>query len=104
MSNSEILLKAALNRLAARLEKKIINSAADFSQSVEEAPTRIKQEWETFKAEVLNESEKIKQEEISFNSDKSTKKSSNSKTYIEKQIDQLRSKIIELNEKVEEKN
>ena len=56
MSDSEILLKAAINRIAARITKKVINSAKEFTEVAEELPQKLQNEWSTFKEEVIEES------------------------------------------------
>ena len=59
MSDSEILLKAALNRISARITEKLINSAQEFTEIAEELPQKIQNEWDTFKEEVIEESERL---------------------------------------------
>ncbi len=59
MSDSEILLKAAINRIAARITEKVINSAQGFTEIAEELPQKLQNEWTTFKEEVIEESERL---------------------------------------------
>ena len=103
MSDSEILLKAAINRISARITEKLINSAQEFSEIAEEIPQKLKEEWMTFKEEVIEESERLEKnttssKEQNFNQD------STQEDLTQTQIDNLRSKVIEINKSIEEKN
>ena len=59
MSDSEILLKAAINRIAARITEQLINSAQEFTEIAEDLPQRLQDEWSSFKEEVIEESERL---------------------------------------------
>ena len=106
MSDTELLLKAAINRIAARMTERLIDSAQGLSEIAEEMPQRLKEEWVNFKDEVIEESERlelqIKKETSS--EEKNTAKTSNKEDLIQDQIDNLRSKVIEINKNIEEKN
>tara|TARA_Y100001968_G_scaffold8737_1_gene7398 strand:- start:818 stop:1129 length:312 start_codon:yes stop_codon:yes gene_type:complete len=103
LSNSETLLKAAMNRIAARLTEKVINSAQEFSEIAEELPQKLQKEWSSFKEEVIEESERLEKK-----TNKSNEKSSNEQLskedLIQVQIDNLRSKVIDINKDIEERN
>ena len=103
MSDSEILLKAAINRIAARIKEKLINSAQEFSEIAEEIPERLKEEWSSFKDEVIEESERLGKETTSEKA-KNSNQQSTKKDHTQAQIDNLRSKVIEINKHIEEKN
>ncbi len=103
MSDPEILLKAAINRISARITEKLINSAQEFSEIAEEIPQKLKEEWMTFKEEVIEESERLEKnttssKEQNFNQD------STQEDLTQTQIDNLRSKVIEINKSIEERN
>ena len=103
MSEPEILLKAAINRITARITEKFINSAQEFYEIAEEIPQRIQEEWTVFKEEIIEESERLEKETPSskeHNYNKETTKADQTQT----QIDNLRSKVIEINKSIEEKN
>ena len=103
MSDSEILLKAALNRIKARITKKIINSAQEFSEIAEEIPQKLKDEWSSFKEEVIEESERLEKKENSEKG-KNSNQQSTKEDLMQSQIDNLRSKVIEINKSIEERN
>ena len=103
MSDSEILLKAAINRITARITEKLTNSAKEFSEIAEEIPQKLQDEWSSFKEEVIEESERL---EKKTNSSKETNSNQQStkEDLTQTQIDNLRSKVIEMNKRIEEKN
>ena len=103
MSDSEILLKAAINRITARIQEKILNSAQEFSEIAEEIPQKLQEEWASFKEEVIEESERIEKDTNSSKA-KNSNQQSNKEDPTKTQIDKLRSKVIEINKSIEEKN
>ena len=62
MSDSEILFKAAINRITARITQKLIDSAQEFSEIAEEIPQRLQEDWSNFKDEVIEESARLEKE------------------------------------------
>jgi len=102
LSDSEILLKAAINRITARIQEKLLKSAQEFSDIAEEIPQKLQDEWSCFKEEVLAEYERI--EKKTNSSQDSINKPSTKKDLMQVQIDNLRSKVIEINKSIEERN
>ena len=100
MSDSEILLKAAINRIAARITEKVINSAQEFTEVAEELPKKLQDEWYSFKEEVIKESERL-EKETNSSKGKSSKEKSSKEDLIQTQIDNLRSKVIDINKDIE---
>ena len=103
MSDSEILLKAAINRISARITEKLINSAQEFTEIAEELPQKLQNEWSSFKEEVIEESERL-EKKSNASKEKNPKEQSSKEDLIQIQIDNLRSKVIDLNKNIEEKN
>ena len=103
MSNSEILLKAAINRITARITEKIINSSQEFSEIAYEIPNRLQDEWSKFKDEVIEESQRLEKEKSSPKEANSNQQSTK-EDLIQAKIDSLRSKVIEINKSIEERN
>ena len=103
MSDPEILLKAAINRITARITEKLINSAQDFSEIAEEIPKKVKEEWSNFKEEVIEETERL-EKETNSSKEQSSNQPSTKKDLTQAQIDKLRSKVIEINKNIEERN
>ena len=103
MSDSEILLKAAINRIAARITEKLINSAQEFTEIAEELPQKLQNEWYSFKEEVIEESERL-EKKTNESKEKSSEKQLSKEDLIQIQIDNLRSKVIDFNKDIEGKN
>ena len=103
MSDSEILLKAAINRIAARITEKVINSVQEFTEIAEELPQKLQNEWSSFKEEVIEESERL-EKKTNVSKDKSSKEQLSKEDLIQIQIDNLRSKVIDTNKDIEGKN
>ena len=103
MSDSEILLKAAINRIAARITEKVINSAQEFTEIAEELPQKLQNEWSSFKEEVIEESERL-EKKTNASKEKNSKEQLSKEDLIQIQIDNLRSKVIDINKDIEEKN
>ena len=103
MSNSEILLKAAINRIAARITEKVLNSAQEFTEIAEEFPQKLKNEWSSFKEEVIEESERL-EKKTNESKEKSPNEQLSKEDLIQIQIDNLRSKVIDINKDIEGKN
>tara|TARA_Y100001968_G_C19036234_1_gene562245 strand:+ start:296 stop:607 length:312 start_codon:yes stop_codon:yes gene_type:complete len=103
LSDPEILLKAAINRITARISEKLINSVHEFSEIAEEIPQRLNEKWSIFKEEVIEESERLEKKTNSSKA-QNTNKQSTKEDLIQAQIDNLRSKVIEINKSIEGKN
>ena len=103
MSDSEILLKAAINRISARITEKLINSAQEFTEIAEKLPQKLQNEWDSFKKEVIEESERLEKKTNETN-EESSKKPLSKEDLIQIQIDNLRSKVIDINQHIEGKN
>ena len=103
MSNSEILFKAAINRITARIQEKLIKSAEEFSEIAEEIPQKLQDEWSSFKEEVIKESERL-EKKTNLSKEKNSNQHSNKEDLTQAQIDKLRSKVIEINKILEEEN
>ena len=103
MSDSEILLKAAINRITARIQEKLTKSAQEFSEIAEELPQKLQDEWSNFKEEVIEESERLEKKTNSSQGENTTKPSTKD-DLTQAQINNLRAKVIEINKSIEEKN
>ena len=79
------------------------NSAQEFSEIAEELPEKLKNEWSTFKEEVIEESERI-EKTMNTSKGKTSKDQSKKEDLIQIKIDNLRSKVIDLNKDIEGKN
>ena len=103
LSDSERLLKAAINRINARITEKLLNSAQELSEIAEAIPQKLQDEWSTFKEEVIEESERLAKK-TNTSKEKNPNHESTKEDLLQAQIDKLRSKVIEINKSIEEKN
>ena len=92
-----------MNRIAARITQKLVNSAQEFTANAEELPERLQNEWTTFREEVIEESQRIEKKSHT-SKEKSSNEQSSKEDLIQIQIDNLRSKVIDLNKDIEVKN
>ena len=92
-----------MNRIAARIAEKVINSAQEFTEIAEELPHKLQNEWSSFKEEVIEESERLGKKG-NAKKEKSYKEQLNKEDLIQIQIDNLRSKVIDINKDIEAKN
>ncbi len=92
-----------MNRIAARITDKVINSAQEFTEIAEELPQKIQNEWSSFKKEVIAESERLERK-TNATQEKSSKEQLSKEDLIQVQIDNLRTKVIEINKDIEGKN
>ena len=92
-----------MKRIAARITEKLAYSAQELTEIAEELPEKLKNEWSSFKEEVLEESERI-EKKINLSKEKSSKEKLDKEELIQIKIDNLRSKVIDLNKDIEGKN
>ena len=92
-----------MNRIAARITDKVITSAQEFTEIAEELPKKIQNEWSSFKKEVIAESERLERK-TNATQEKSSKEQLSKEDLIQVQIDNLRTKVIEINKDIEGKN
>jgi len=59
MTTPQTLVQAALNRLTARLGSGLADAAAGFAVLAQDAPDRLRQEWDLFREEVELEAERL---------------------------------------------
>jgi len=59
MSTPQTLVQAALNRLTARLGSGLADAAAGLAVLAQDAPERLRQEWDLFREEVELEAQRL---------------------------------------------
>ena len=92
-----------MNRIAARVTEKVINTVQEFTDIAEDFPQKVQNELSNFKKEVIEEYERIEKQN-SASKEKNSKKKSSKEDLIQNKIDTLRSKVIETNKDLEGKN
>ena len=59
MGSSEALIRATVNRISSRLGHGFADAAAELAVLAQDAPQRLRQEWDLFQDEVRAEAERI---------------------------------------------
>ncbi len=104
MTSSENLIKAVLNRLKVRLDNNFASSVFEASDFIKVAPGRIKKEWDIFKEEIIEETErinKIENEAKHLNKEPFQKDSYQT---LQDKINKIRDQIEKLSDQIEEIN
>ena len=102
MSSTEKLLQATLNRLGARISKKLFQSAMELSVIAQEAPEKLRKEWEIFQEEVMAEASQLdNQSDEEGASNSQHQDQSDEIDQPQQKIDQIRAKVAELSRKLE---
>ncbi len=92
-----------MNRIAARITEKVMNSAEEFTEIAEKLPQKLQNEWSSFKEEVIEESERL-EKKTNASKEKRYKEHLSKEDLIQTQIDNLRSKVVDINKNIEGRN
>ena len=105
MSTPQTLVQAALNRLTARLGSGLADAAAGFAVLAQDAPERLRQEWDLFREEVELEAQRLEHGEAvgpTASSQSSSEVECPLPTDPQEQIDQLRAQVARLARRLED--
>ena len=105
MSTPQTLVQAALNRLTARLGSGLADAAAGFAVLAQDAPERLRQEWDLFREEVELEAQRLEHGEAvghAASAHSSPEAESPLPTDAQEQIDQLRAQVARLARRLED--
>ncbi len=104
MSSPDSLLRATLNRLAARLSHGLADAAVGLAALAQDAPERLSNEWDLFQQEVIAEADRLEQEFAQPGDANTSSTQASEQDQAQAQIDRLRAKVADLNRKVEVKH
>ena len=105
MTSRDALLRAAMHRVLARMGHGVADAAAGFAVLVQDAPDRVRQEWDLFQEEVKAEAEELDRENGGRGVDaQSSPASSVDEESLQTKIDQLRSRVAELGIRMEDRS
>ena len=94
-----------MHRVLARMGHGVADAAAGFAVLVQDAPDRVRQEWDLFQEEVKAEAERLDRENGGRGVDaQSSPASSVDEESLQTKIDQLRSRVAELGMRLEERS
>ena len=103
MTPPDALLRAAMNRLIARVGEGVADAAAGVAVAVQDAPERIRQEWDLFQEEVKAEAERL-QHEDQPRSASAADRSGTEPESLQLRIDRLRAQVADLSTRLEERS
>ena len=103
MTPPDALLRAAMNRLIARVGEGVADAAAGVAVAVQDAPERIRQEWDLFQEEVKAEAERL-QHEDQPRSASAADRSGTEPESLQLRIDRLRAQVADLSMRLEERS
>ena len=103
MTPPDALFRAAMNRLLARVGEGMADAAAGMAVAVQDAPERIRQEWDLFQEEVKAEAERLQQENQPHASSAVDRPGSEHEP-LQQRIDRLRAQVADLSTRLEERS
>ena len=92
-----------MHRVLARMGHGVADAAAGFAVLVQDAPDRVRQEWDLFQEEVKAEAERLDRENGGVDA-QSSPASSVGEESLQTKIDQLRSRVAELGIRMEDRS
>ena len=94
-----------MHRVLSRMGHGVADAAAGFAVLVQDAPDRVRQEWDLFQEEVKAEAERLDRENGGRGVDaQSSPASSVDEESLQTKIDQLRSRVAELGIRMEDRS
>jgi len=102
MTPPDALLRATFNRLVARVGEGMADAAAGVAVAVQDAPERIRQEWDLFQEEVKAEAERLQNENTPSTPQSPQSETDSSEDSLQDRIDRLRARVPYLDNRLEE--
>ena len=99
MGSPDALIRATVNRLSARLGHGLADAAAELAVLAQDAPERLRQEWDLFQEEVQAEAERIEHGETIMADGAAAAPSKDLSS--QERIDQLRATVAEISRALE---
>jgi hypothetical protein len=104
MSAPQTLVQAALNRLTARLGSGLADAAASLAVLAQDAPDKLRQEWQLFLEEVEQEAERLEQPEAEVASAPTGPWPEPAAADPQEQIDDLRAQVARVARRLEDRS
>ena len=102
MGSADALIRATLNRIGARVGHGLADTAAELAVLAQDAPSRLRQEWDLFQDEVRAEAERLErsdEEEHSCRGEADSVDASDRQP--QELIDRLRATVADLSKRIE---
>ena len=101
MTSSESLIRAAFNRLKARMGNSLLSSISKTEVLLKKGPDLIQKEWNILKEEIIDEAYRIDEEEREEGSLKDIPLEKENSSNSQNRVDQLREKVSKLTKHLE---
>ena len=107
MGSSDAFIRATINRLSARLGHGLADAAAEIAVIAQDAPDRIRQEWDLFQEEVRAEADRLERGDVSPEPETATAMTTPESTSAPAEqtpqdlVDRLRASVAEINRSLE---
>ena len=92
-----------MNRLIARVGEGVADAAAGVAVAVQDAPERIRQEWDLFQEEVKAEAERLQEEDQPCTASAADRSGTEPES-LQLRIDRLRAQVADLSMRLEERS
>ena len=92
-----------MNRLIARVGESVADAAAGVAVAVQDAPERIRQEWDLFQEEVKAEAERLQHEDQPRTASTADRPGTEPES-LQQRIDRLRAQVADLSTRLEERS
>ena len=101
MTNSDYLLKAAIKKVTEKLNKIVVDKIEEASNIAQDAPEKIKKEFDTLKDAIIEEAARM-ENEVNKNRNTNTSESNQDENLSEvlKEIESIKGKIEQFNMKM----
>ena len=103
MGSSDAFIRATINRLGARIGHGLADAAAEMAVLAQDAPDRLRQEWDLFQEEVKAEAERLQQENQPHAASAADRPGSEHEP-LQQRIDRLRAQVADLSTRLEERS
>ncbi len=105
MTSRDALLRAAMHRVLARMGHGVADAAAGIAVLIQDAPERVRQEWDLFQEEVKAEAERLERGgDTRGDEEHAAPQSSFDDESLQTKIDQLRARVADLGLRLEERS
>ena len=104
MTSSESLIRAAFNRLRARMGNSLLSSISKTEVLFKEGPDLIEREWNIFKEEIIEEANRIDQQESKDDSLQKMSDGNEISSNSQSKISEIRKKVANLTKQIEALN
>ena len=102
MGSADALIRATINRIGARVGHGLADTAAELAVLAQDAPSRLRQEWDLFQDEVRAEAERLERSDEEEHSCRGESDSVDvSDLQPQELIDRLRATVADLSKRIE---